>query len=962
MHAENKNLLNMSLNLKVLSAGALFFIGGHLVDAQAKKKDSLETREIEGVVFLGVTKKKSSEVVGNAVQLGSKDLNSTAIISVDQAMQGKTPGVVVNTASGTPGSQQSIMIRGVGSINASISPLYVIDGVPMVNGDIGLSGNSSSLSALASINNGDIETLTVLKDAAATALYGARGSNGVVVITTKSGRRGKTKFSLNTALGFQNEAYMKMKFLNGQQKYDLLRQGLVNENKITATQADALITNNNLGGAASWIAEGRPSTNWVESLRNKNASLYNVDLSASGGDERGTFYASMAYNRTEPTIVTRNPFERVTGLLKVTRKFSDKLNFEGSASGSWISQSAILEAGAYFGNPYLARILLTPWASPFSPDGSPNIDTFLDYTNLHNIHYRTANDINRNTSVRAIVNSKVDYKILKNLTYTTKVNLDYISAGAKVYNNRYHGDGANVRGRASQVTRNNYTWVVQNSLDYKFKFGDHSFTALALYEYQSNQAYTLEASGESIPTDGLSELSVVSSKKLVGSELTNWKNLSYLGMLSYNYAGRLVVDGSIRREASSRFAPGQRFGTFWSVGGAYNLHKDIAPNFFNELRLRASYGVTGNSGVALNSYQSLLGYDADYSGDGAAYPKGLPNQGLTWEKNKTLDFGLSFAFLDRRISGSVAYYNKNTYDLLLNVPTSRTTGFSSIAFNAGAITNKGIEALLSVDVLKTDNFTWNLSANIATVKNTVDKLALSSDGKPILPLSNSYKTVELGKSYGFWFMPTWAGVNPDTGAPEWYLNGVSGERTSKYNDAKRVEQGVAIPKYTGGLSTHIKYKNVFLDASVYFAGGHKVYDQYAQYYLRTNNFVTQAYNGSQELLTAWQQKGDITNVPKMNYRGNDFFHNTSSRHLYDGTFARLKDVTLGYSLPSEYLKDLGIDGLTFTIKGTNLFTWVKDKKLLLDPETSNGTAAQMGFTTLFAPPVKSVIFGVNFKF
>ena len=291
------------------------------------------------------------------------------------------------------------------------------------------------------------------------------------------------------------------------------------------------------------------------------------------------------------------------------------------------------------------------------------------------------------------------------------------------------------------------------------------------------------------------------------------------------------------------------------------------------------------------------------------------------------------------------------------MPISNTTGFESQTMNVGSMTNRGIEAMLNYDIFRNENFTWNISANIATVKNRVDELVRDTEGEPINPTVDMYKSTSLGRDYGYWFLPTWAGVNIQTGAPEWYKDGVSGEKTSEYAEAGKVYQGSVLPKYTGGLSTHMQYKNLFLDASIYFAGGNKVYDRYSQFYMRTNDFSLETYNGDQELLSAWQQPGDITNVPKLTYGLENSFQEPSSRFLYDGTFARLKDITLGYELPSNYLSQIGINSIVVSVKATNLYTWAKDKGVKLDPETGSG-----GYLSLTTPPVKSIIFGINLKF
>ena len=948
----------MNVKLGVLTAGALFFLGSQSILAQ--QKDTIKTADVEEVVVLGYVKRKATEVTGSSVQLTNDKINTPAAISVDQALQGKAPGVQVNASSGTPGSVQDIRIRGVGTLTASNSPLYVIDGIPVVNGNTSASTSISSLSTLASINNQDIESVTVLKDASATAAYGARGSNGVIVITTKRGKKGQTRFNLNTSIGFQNDAFSKRNGLTGAQKYELLEEAVFNQygERFGFKKSDAIdfmvSRNQFIGGAEMWDGT---EYNWPDLLARKNAMSNTIDFSLSGGADKSTIYASLGYNNTEATVIGP-AFERLSGALRYTNKLTDKVTFETSVNGSWIKQNPILEGGSFFSNPFITKVLMNPWANPYNADGSLNIYDIQDYTSIHNTLYTLENNIARSKLIRGISNTKVDYEIIKNLTFTTRMGIDLQVNDYRNYANRYHGDGDGTKGYSERQMSTNYNWVTQNSLNYNFRAGDdHRFDLTALFEHQRNQDEGLYGYGENFPADGLTNIASAGANKDASSYFLDWKNTSYLGMFNYTYAGKFVLDATIREEGSSRFNPGKRFGTFWSVGAAYNLHKDLLANVFDVFRIRGSYGLTGNSGVGLNAYQALLSYDADYDGNGAAYASVFGNSDLSWEKNKTVDAGIEFEALDRRLTGSFAYFNKYTYDLLQNVPLSRTTGFAVQAQNVGAVRNKGFEAMLGYDIIKSENFNWNLSANIATLDNKVETLKLDGNGNPINPSAgSSYSNTEVGKSIRYWFMPTWAGVNVDTGAPEWFLNGVDGEKTSNLNKAARYDQGTAIPKYTGGISTNITVKNIFLNASLYFAGGHKVYEQYAQFYMRTNGFTLINYNGVEELMNRWQKPGDVTDVPKLSL-ANDNFHATSSRHLYDGTFARLKDITLGYNLPNSAIRLLGIEGLAFSVRGSNLWTWVKDKNLLLDPET--GAA---GFTTLTTPPVKAVIFGVNVKF
>ena len=944
----------MNVKLRVLSAGVLFFIG-HGALAQKVKKDTASTKDIDEVVVVGYVKKSVAQLTGSSTTLKASDIDTPSAISVDQALQGKVPGVVVNTSSGSPGAFQDIRIRGVGSFTASNAPLFVIDGVPVVNGNNAAITNVTTLSALASLSNDDIESITVLKDAASTAVYGARGSNGVIVITTKRGKKGKTEFDLSTTVGFQNEAYNKMNMLSGKQRLELLTEAVANSLNLSKDLAFERIKSNNIGRYNLW--DGK-EYNWKDLLTRKNAGFYVVNLSAKGGDDKSTFYTSLGYNKTEP-ISIGDPFERITGAFSYTRKLTDKVNFETSINGSWLKQNPLLEGGSFFSNPYLTRVLLTPWARPYNADGSYNIDNFSQMTSIANTLYTQKNNILWNKQMRGMVNTKVDYKILKTLTYTTRLNIDYMFNDYKSYDNRNHGDGRNNNGSADRRNTQNFNWASINQLNFVERFGDHRLDVSAFFEYQKNQRDFLRAAGQNFPTDGLTNLDNASANYRVESNYSDWKNASYFGVLNYSFANKYILDATIRREGSSRFSAGKRYGTFWSLGAGWNIHKeDFIPKFFNELKIRASYGLTGNSGVGINAYQATLSYDVAYDGNGGAYVTNFGNPNLTWEKNKTFDTGIDFSIWNSRISGSVDYYNRKTFDLLQDVPLSRTTGFTKQAQNVGSMRNSGIEASLNVQIINSKNFNWSVFGSVATVKNTILKLAPSVNGLPIdVYAGSAYRKTEEGMPFQGWFMRTWAGVNKDTGAPEWYLNGVDGEKTSDYNKAQRVFQGTAIPKYTGGFGTNLSYKNISLNASFYYSGGHKIYEQFAQFYYRTNSFTLASYNGSEELMNRWQRPGDVTDIPKLALNGQDNFDAVSSRHLYKGDFIRLKDITLGYSLPQDFVNSIGVTGLRLTVRGTNLWTYTFDRNLKFDPEVDIN-----GYSNLTTPPVKSVMFGVNVQF
>jgi len=921
------------------------------------------------VIVLGYSTKGVEEVTGSSVQISGEEIADSPTVSVEQALQGKVAGVQISQSSGTPGAAQDIRIRGISSLNADNDPLYVIDGVPISNSNISGSDNYTSLNPLASINSQDIASITVLKDASATAAYGARGSNGVIVVTTKDGKTGETQFTFNSQVGFQNDAYNERESLTGAQREILLRESLVNSYGPNGTNAqldfnsdnalEFLLENTNLAINPAVLDFDGTDYNWDGLIRNDDALTQNYSFSASGGDELSNFYASLGYNETEATVIGGD-FKRISGLFSYDRKLRDNVNFSTSINVSNTKQNPVLENGTFFSNPFITRVLMNPFNNPFNADGSFNTD--LQFGSLPNIFYVQENNVTRNALTRALVNTKIDWELYDDLTFSNRISLDYQLNEYTNYENRIEGNSENVNGSVDVSDEKNYNWVYQGSLNYVFTLADdHNFDFTALFEYQKNQNAYLYGYGQNFPVDGLIQINTASAAFNADSQYDDWINVSYLGLLNYNYAGKYVIDGTIRREGSSRFPSGERFGTFGSVGAAWNIHREdfMDTDLFNTLRLRGSYGVTGNNAIDLNAYQALLTYSANYADNGAGFPSQFGNEDLTWEKGETFDVGLNFGMFDNRLSGSFAYYTRTTSDLLLDVPLSLTTGFDEQTRNIGEMKNYGIEADLSFDLIRTEDFNWNISGNFATVENEVEELAVGADGNEIDPQAGSvYTTTQTGLPARTWFMRTWAGVDPETGAPTWFVNGEDGEVTSNYNAAQRVEQDAsALPTYSGGFGMRFTYKGLFAEANAYFAGGHKIYEQYAQFYLRTNSFTLNTYNGASELLDRWQQPGDVTDVPAVNYAQNDNFHSTSTRHLFDGDYVRLKNVSLGYALPSQWANEIGIDGLTLTLRGTNVYTWVKDDGLKLDPETRAD-----GFTRLTTPPVESYTLGINVKF
>lgn len=924
---------------------------------------TLETdaAQLEEVVILGYTQRGQNQVTGSAVQVSGEEIAQVPVVSPTQALQGKVAGVQITQSSGTPGSVQDIRIRGVGSITAGNDPLYVIDGVPVVNDNVTGASWVSSLSPLSSLNSDDIESITVLKDASATSAYGARGSNGVIVVTTKSGGSDKTRFTFSATVGFQNDAVEGRQILNGAQRQELFEDGVFNSfgeeygfNRGEAFDWAVL----NLPESAQYVNWDGTSTDWADLMNNEDALMQDYTISASGGNEVSSFYASLGYNETEATVIGSD-FKRISGKFNYSRDFSDKVRFTLNTTASNTEQNAILEQGGYFQNPYITKYYLSPLEEAYNPDGSLN--TNLN-SNIYNNLFTVQHDVNENNLTRAIVNSSLEWDIIDNLSIKTLIGLDYNLAAWRNYDNRIHGSYGypDINGRATASVNRNFNIVNQNSLSYELVEDDHNLSVTALMEYQKNNNNFIYVSGQNFPADGLTYVANAPSNQSASASFGNWKNVSYLGLLNYSFARRYILDLTYRREGSSRFAPQQRFGSFWSLGAAWNLHDEAFMenvNFIDQLRIRGSYGVSGNSGIGLNQYQALLSYSSDYAGQGAVSPSQFGNNSLTWEKNNNYDVGVEVRLFER-ITGSFAYFHRKTYDLLQNVPLSYTTGHSSQDRNVGSMINKGIEVELGVDIFKTRNFNWNVSANVGTVENEVTELALNPNGDPIT-VDSGLRRTELGHPVFEWYMKKYAGVDPATGSPIWYINGVSGEVTSNYTDAGLAFQGKsALPTFSGGLSTHLDFKGFFLNATVNFAGGNAIYEDFAGTYMNSGLTVTSSRNGVADLMDRWQQPGDVTDIPKMVHSQlGENSASSSTRFLYDGDFIRLRNVSVGYNFPSSAVENLGFDGFRLAVTGTNLATWVKDDDLKWDPEVrADGT------TRMTTPPVKAVTLNLTLNF
>lgn len=915
-----------------------------------------DTELLEEVVVTGYSSIRKSEVTGAIVQLGSEQIRQISTATVDQALQGQVAGLFMVQTSGTPGSSSNVRIRGRSSITAGSEPLYVIDGVPVNSGSQSISGATSSFSALAGLDSNNIESMTVLKDASATAQYGARGANGVIVITTKSGKSGSTTFDFNSTYGWANDAVVGPVPLTAAQRFELASEAYANTYPTNfpdiASAADYLAS----GAFKSWVDGGRQEGNWAAITRNDDAVFQEYNFSASGGDSKGNFFTSLGYLNQEGTVIGSG-FERISGSMNFARFLSDKVRLTSNNSATYSEQQANLETSAYFASAQMAKYFMPSTDLPYTEDGEINMDT-----GVWNPLYLLENDVQDNYYTRILSNNTLVVDLpVKGLQFTSRANIDYQQYNERRYDNRYYGGGADANGSASTNLRSNAYYVFQNAFDYSFAIDEvHQIDVKVLQEFQKNRTYFMGGAGENFADDGLVNLENAGSPTSVTSSFNDWASASYLGLIHYSgFDGKYIFDASFRREGNSRFAADQRWGNFWSVGGAWNMHKEsflINNAAISNLKLKASYGKTGNSSIGLNQYQALFGFSTDYAGEGASYAATFGNNLLTWEKKETLDLGFDLGLFDNRINTSFAYYTANSTDLLLNVPLSRTTGFSSQTRNVGALTNKGIEIEMDFSVIDSPDFKFNLGGNLSTNENEVTQLAVDGEGEEIT-ITGSTNRTETGHPVSAWYMPTWAGVNPDTGKNEFYINGVDGEKTTVFNEAEQVFQGgAAIPTLNWGLNLNLEFKDFFLTSSGYFAGGHKVYEAWHLYLNEPNVYPILYYNGYNTLLNRWQEPGDVTNVAKLSAGGQPW--QRKSRFLHDGDYFRLRDVTFGFNVPSGLLTSSGIKSARLFVRGSNLYTWVKDPDNLYDPEQGiSGISSQIS-----TPATKSILLGANIKF
>lgn len=874
-------------------------------------------KNLDEVVVVAYGTQTERKITGSVSKVSGTELENRPFTSVDQMLQGKVPGLQSVSPTGQPGGIQQVRIRGIGSITAGAAPLYVVDGVPLNTGDFSRLSNTSN--ALAGINPNDIESVSVLKDAASASIYGARAANGVILITTKKGRAGKSKVKIDTDFGFSNLAYVNdlSKPLTRDEYFDLTREGLINAG---ATQAQVTSILNTLGFSNT------ANEDWVD-LVTRQGTTQNVTASVSGGDAKTTFYASAGYF-DQKAVVIKSDFRRYSGNFNIRHKATDRFTIGLSLNGSYNHQNSPAQS-SNFRNPVADAYWLRPSQNAYNADGTVNFST-TTFNQLFNPLAIAEYDRTLLDNVKLLGNISAEYQIFKDLKFTSRFGIDYFNIEEEQYYNPFFGDARTVGGRVWNYSTRVSNWVWTNLLNYRREFMADKDLAVDLtvgYEAQKSKQRNVSARGEGVPTLTIIDLPVPSSPSIASGTRSDYSFVSVLSNLQLSFRSKYNLSGSLRRDGSSRFGSNNKYGTFWSVGGAWNIDQEsflAGSAFVNSLKLRASYGVNGNAEIGNYTWKETYGFTFNYNQLPGSAPIQVENENLTWEINKPFNVGVDVTVWSGRVTANVDYYIRKTTALILADPLSPTSGLTSVQTNIGSMENRGVELALNVVPVKTKDFVWDVSFNIALNRNKILSLRNNQD---ILSLPHIRR---VGEDFQSIYTRLWAGVDPATGAPRWYKDASKKQTTGLFGEAERVIIGSASPKGFGSFSTSFTYKNLVLDAQFNYQYGNKVYDNWG--FISWSDGFNPQLNKIRKQLGRWRQPGDVTDIPKYVYGGANTSNAESSRWYYKGDFIRLRDLTLSYTLPKRVIDAIKIDNARFYVRGTNLWTKAFDKNITFDPE------------------------------
>ena len=912
-----------------------------------------DTNTLDEVVVTGYGDFKKATYTGSASVLTTEKLEALPVVSVGQMIESNIPGIsVVAGTSSQPGAKTTLRVRGVASMNASTEPLYVLDGVPIPSYDL---SNFTSMSEaggmgfIETLNPADIESITVLKDAASASLYGAKGANGVVLITTKKGKEGKLRVNMAAKYGITDFAYTYRPLMGGEERRKLIHEGLVNFqlDKGVSEQEAQQYADANIDQYAKRLPQGY--SDW-ESALFKTGYQQDYNLSASAGNQNSSFIGSLGY--TKQTGVSLNSeMERFTGRVDASNKYK-KVEFGMNASFSW-TKNVHLPEGKFYGSAiYASKVNLTPSTPIYNEDGT-YASGYRENNGYNPVLEAEVNDYYART-VRAMGTAKIAYNVWDNLKISSVFTVDYSLTKDFFFQSPDGRDGATYQGRGRMQMTDRIRYTSQNNLTYSKTFGKHSVSAVTAFEVMKYDYEDLYAAKKTYGQDINTSLGNAADPIDADQKLQEDALMSYVASVNYSYDDKYYASFSFRRDGSSRLSPDTRWGNFWSLSASWRLSQErfMQPlkSVLSDLKLRASYGVNGNLPSSYYGYQSTYTTGAFYNGKPSPWESTLGNEELTWEKNYALNLGLDIGLFSR-VNVSLDWYTRTTKDLLMSKQLNSISGFSSLLTNVGQMRNTGVELEVRSNNIKTKDFSWTTAFNLSHNKNKILKLAdlpWFVDGRYVRKEGYPFNTI---------YLREYAGVDPETGSALYYDN--QQDENGNYTKNKVTDPGQAspiplkdiTPTISGGFMNTFNYKFIDLSFNLSYSFGGYSYDN-ASYILQDDGYSVIS-NKSTEQRRRWQKPGDITDVPRFVYGNKKGGNYNSSRAIHSTDHIRLKSLILGLNAPKAWLQKLGIGNARIYFSGTNLLTWAAYDQY--DPEMS-------GVVGFYTPPLKTYAFGLELKF
>lgn len=894
-------------------------------------------QNLQEVVVVGYGTQQQRNRIQAASVIKAEDFRNMPIVSPTQALQGQAAGVNMVNSSGLLGAASNVQVRGASSLLGGTQPLYVIDGVPL-NDDVlsGAQGGGTGLNPLIDLNPNDIESMTVLKDAAAVAIYGSRGTNGVILIRTRKGTNQRTRITLDVFKG-TNRPTETLDMMNADQFKSFV-------SAYRAARNPPLSPLNFPAG----------DFDWTDAVT-RTGKVGSYSLSAAGGNEKTRFYINGSYY-DESGYTIGNDIKRLSGRINLDHDISNRVKVGVNFNLSNTNSDRIGAENSTFA-PLTAAALQLPYVTPYDATGN-----FVNTGFIANVLAIEALNTNSFISTRSIGNAFAEATIIDNLRFRTDWGIDQQQVEQRSRSVNIVTPG----GSASRSIDQNRKWLTTNTLNYEKSFNNHFVGGLAGYAFESTNFDDVGVAATGFASDRLPNVASGSTPTFTSASRSAYALESFFGRFNYRFKERYLFEGTIRRDGSSRFGANNQYGTFWAVSGGWIVSaEEFFQNvsFVNNLKLTASYGTSGNDRIGGNFPSLGLfggGIVSDYGGVAGLTPTQIPNPNLKWEETRQWDIGISTALFRSRVTLDVNVYNKRTNNNLIGVPLPFTTGFPSANRNVGQIENKGVDIELGTVNVRTRDFQWSTSLNMGFLKNTVLSLPENKDpeGRDHLAISTAQRAI-VGESRNTFYMIRYKGVNPQTGNAEWLDR--NGNVTLAPTASDRVVVGSAIPDLTGGFTNNFRWKGFDLMVFFNFSYGNKVLIDGLRF---TENMGTGSFNKDVRLLNYWQKAGDQTFAPSLASSTAPIFNQLSTLQLQNGSYARLKTLSLGYRLPADVLnKTKVISSARIYVMGQNLFI-IQDKNFRgPDAEVSaNGGSLIQGESFFALPQAKAFTVGINIGF